>query len=37
MESHWAEIQRMWQEHAMQLEAKDAFCDAEKVRVLVEL
>ena len=37
MESHWAEIQRLWQEHASQLEAKDAFCDVEKVRVLTKL
>ena len=37
MESHQAETQCLWQEHAVQLKAKDAFCDAEKVRVLVEL
>ena len=37
MESLRAEIQRLWQEHAAQLEVKDAFCDAEKVCVLAEL
>ena len=37
MESLRAEIQRLWQEHAAQLEVKDAFCDAEKVCVFAEL
>ena len=34
---HQAEIQLLQQEHATQLEAKDAFCDVEKVHVLSEL
>ena len=37
LESHWAEIQRLWKEHTMQLEAKDACCEVEKVRVLAEV
>ena len=37
MESHWAKIQCLRQEHTMQLEAKEAFCDVKKNRVLEEL
>ena len=37
MESYRTEIQRLQQEHNVQLEAKDAFCDVEKVCMLAEL